>query len=215
MSKNKLHLGCGECYFDGYTNIDYPLTEHNVQKTSVADLQANLLEITYASSSIDEIRLHHVFEHFSRAVAAAQLCRWNHWLKVDGELRIEVPDFERTAKAALGSLFSRSTNQYVALRHIFGSQEAHWAVHYHGYSEHTLKELLINFGFRPILTRRNNWKGTYNIDISATKIKAFETKDECNEATRGYLNRFLVDQSESELRLLDCWMEEFDKNLII
>lgn len=215
MSEHKLHLGCGERYFDGYMNIDYPLTEHSVQTTSVADVQADLLKITYNQETIDEVRLHHVFEHFSRAVAAAQLCRWNHWLKMGSELRIEVPDFERTAKAALGSFFSKASNPYVALRHIFGSQEAHWAVHYHGYSESTLKEILVEFGFKSHTVRRNDWKGTYNIDISATKTTSIKSKEESDQITRKYLSKFLVDQSESELRLLDSWMDDFEKHLII
>jgi predicted SAM-dependent methyltransferase len=215
MSMVRLHLGCGQRYFEGYTNIDYPLTEHSVQKTSVADVQADLLKITYAAQSVDEIRLHHVFEHFPRAVAAAQLCRWNSWLKDGGELRIEVPDFARTAKAALGGWFSKGNNPHVALRHIFGSQEAHWAVHYQGYSEKTLTDFLQAFGFKAVQCLRNSWKGTYNIDIKATKSRSINSKEEFEKIARVYLSHFLVDQSESEILLLETWLADFRNHLLL
>ena len=90
----KLHLGCGQRYLDGYTNIDFPSTEHTVQTVSVADEFHNLFELLYKQKTIDEIRLHHVFEHFDRATACAFMVGWNSWLKIGGNLRIEVPDFE-------------------------------------------------------------------------------------------------------------------------
>lgn len=215
MTSTKLHLGCGQHYFDGYINVDYPLSEHNVQTDSVADVQADLLRITYAENSVDEIRLHHVFEHFPRAVAAAQLCRWNEWLKQDGELRIEVPDFARTTKATRDGLFSKPLNPYVALRHIFGSQEAHWAVHYQGYSEESLSEFLQIFGFKISNIRRNDWKGTYNIDVSATKVHSMTSEADREQSAQHYLSLFLVDQSESELRMLEIWLEDFREHLIL
>src|SRR5438477_9516222 len=97
----KLHLGCGQSYFEGYVNIDYPLSEHSVMKTSVADQFGNLFELNYAPETIEEVRLHHVFEHFTRAQACAMLASWNSWLKPGGIIHIEVPDFEKTAKAVL------------------------------------------------------------------------------------------------------------------
>ena len=101
----KLHLGCGEIYFKDYVNIDFPLENHSVQRSSVADQFSNLYELSYPINSITEIRLHHVFEHFSRAHALAFLAAWNRWLKFEGVLRIEVPDFYTTAKKA-SSLFA-------------------------------------------------------------------------------------------------------------
>ncbi len=71
----KLHLGCGQKYLDGYINIDYPLTsEHSVQQNSVADELANLMELRYKPGTIDEIRLHHVFEHFSQSNGLCITC---------------------------------------------------------------------------------------------------------------------------------------------
>lgn len=79
----RLHLGCGEQHFSGYVNIDHPSDQHNVMR-SVADIQADVRHLDFPDGSIDEIRLHHVFEHFPRVVALALLIRWHRWLKVGG-----------------------------------------------------------------------------------------------------------------------------------
>ncbi|MBU1349519.1 MAG: hypothetical protein ABII99_02395 [Patescibacteria group bacterium] len=94
----KLHLGCGENYLEGYVNIDFPPEFHTIQNKSVADKYANIFELKYKKDSIEEIRLHHVFEHFERAVALALIAGWRSWLKKNGVLRIEVPDFKMKIK---------------------------------------------------------------------------------------------------------------------
>jgi len=207
----KLHLGCGQRHFEGYKNIDYPLSEHSVQKTSVADEHANLLELKYPSESIEEVRLHHVFEHFTRAQACALLSGWNSWLQPLGKLHIEVPDFERTARAVL-RMFSNNKAQSVGLRHIFGSQEAHWAVHYEGYTKKRLKDFLEMYGFKTIEIKQEQYLDTYNIQIIGQKIKKL-TRKECKAITEKYLSGFKVADVEGEQVLLDYWMNDFEVQL--
>jgi hypothetical protein len=207
----KLHLGCGQRYFDGYINIDYPLSEHSVQTISVADRHANLLELNYEIATINEVRLHHVFEHFSRPCALALLASWNSWLVKDGILCIEVPDFEASAKKYL-SAFSSNRQKSIALRHIFGSQEAHWAVHFEGYSKKMFKKLLPLFGFEIINFSFNNWKGTYNIVVKAKKINLI-TKVNSAKMAKDYLSTFLVSDTESEIILLEKWMDDFNEQI--
>ena len=93
----KPHLGCGERYINGYINIDFPSESRTVMDTSKADIHTNILELNYSLESIDEIRLHHVFEHFTRPVASALIAGWYSWLKPGGKMHIEVPDFEETS----------------------------------------------------------------------------------------------------------------------
>ncbi|HSH65444.1 MAG TPA: hypothetical protein VLB84_06510 [Bacteroidia bacterium] len=207
----KLHLGCGQRYFEGYTNIDYPLSEHSVQQTTIADEYANLLELRYQPGTIDEVRLHHVFEHFSRATALALLYSWNTWLKKNATLRIEVPDFEKTGKVAL-SRFSSKKAKAVAMRHIFGSQEAHWAVHFEGYTPSSLRAVIELYGFRVLEIKKNSHMGTYNIDVIATKVKDLSFT-EAKTITRNYLNGYLVADVESERLMLDIWMNDFEKQV--
>jgi hypothetical protein len=207
----KLHLGCGQRYFEGYVNIDYPLSEHSVQQTSIADEYANLLELRYKPGSIEEVRLHHVFEHFPRAVACALLYSWNTWLKKSGTLRIEVPDFEKTGKVAL-SRFSSKKAKAVALRHIFGSQEAYWAVHFEGYTPSSLTEVMQLYGFKVSEVKKNSHLGTYNIDISAIKIKDLSIT-EALHVTKTHLGGYLVANVESERLMLDIWMKDYEKQV--
>jgi len=80
----KLHLGCGETYLPGYINIDFPPSQHTVQKQPKADLYADIRQLSYPSESVEEIRLHHVFEHFDRPTALRLLIDWYEWLKEGG-----------------------------------------------------------------------------------------------------------------------------------
>lgn len=142
----KLHLGCGEAYLEGYTNIDFPVAEHSVMKPK-ADVFADIRTLQYAPGSIAEIRSHHVFEHFSRAETLKLLRQWHGWLAVGGKLVIETPDFEGSIKKFL---YADIRTQSQLGRHIFGSQEAKWAYHLDGWYGRKFKFVLSRFGFEKI-----------------------------------------------------------------
>jgi len=202
----KLHLGCGQKYLEGYVNIDFPSSEHSVQEKSVADVHADLLALCYPVGSVDEVRLHHVFEHFPRPVACALLASWGSWLREAGVIHIEVPDFTRTARAIL-SPFSSLKKQAVAERHLFGSHEAHWAVHCEGYTPRLLEAMLASAGFSVGKIRKNAWRGTYNFEAIAVKGASPGTRVDLEAASQTFLANFLVDESEN--KLLDVWMEMY------
>jgi len=208
----RLHLGCGTRYFEGYRNIDFPPDEHGLAFEPVADELANLLDLRYPEGSVDEVRLHHVFEHFTRPVACALVASWHGWLRPGGTLRIEVPDFERTARAALRR---RATphERGVALRHIFGSNEAAWAVHYEGWTPGRLRGLLKAFGFEIAGVERGAYKGTHNIDVTARRTDAPLSAADLAARARAFLALHRVDDSPSELELLEVWMREFERQL--
>ena len=97
--------------------------------------------------------------------------------------------------------------QAVAERHLFGSHEAHWAVHCEGYSAKMLTAMLASFGFKVSKIRRNSWRGTYNFEIFASKNASGSARDLFEAASRNFLSNFLVDQSET--KLLEVWMEMY------
>lgn len=207
----KLHLGCGQRYLQGYRNIDFPLSEHSVQQTSVADQFANLLELKYQASTIQEVRLHHVFEHFTKAQACALLASWNSWLNIDGVIHIEVPDFEETARAVLDGIAGNQA-QSVGLRHIFGSQEAHWAIHYEGYTAKRLSKLLELYGYQVRKVNQVRYLDTYNLEVIARKARTL-SRNECRNAALEYLMGFMVADVESERTLLGIWINDYDAQI--
>jgi|SRR5882672_8643874 len=207
----KLHLGCGQRYLDGYVNIDFPASEHTVQVESVADRHADLLSLTYPEGGIDEIRLHHVFEHFARHTACALAASWQSWLKNGGQLRIEVPDLVLTGLAGFNP-FASFRRRCVAERHLFGSHEADWAAHKEAYSVGQLRKLVQAFGFAIDRVNRNSWRGTYNFELFGTKKHRMD-RVACERAARAYLGEFLVDDSPSELRLMDTWMSLYSRQI--
>jgi Methyltransferase domain len=204
----KLHLGCGQRYLEDYINIDYPASEHSVQEKSVADIHADITQLSYPASSIDEVRLHHVFEHFTRPVACGLVSAWRSWLKPGGILHIEVPDFRRTAFVVLNPL-SSSRSKTVAIRHIFGSHEASWAIHCEGWTASQLSNLLKRLEFKMLELRKNSWKGTYNFEVIARKNAIDLSKVESEKRVEDFLSGYLVDSSQGELKLLSVWMDEY------
>ena len=205
----KLHLGCGQVYLEGYSNIDFPPSKHTVQEKSVADKNHDLLTLRYKAETIDEVRLHHVYEHFIRPVALALVASWNTWLVKGGVLHIEVPDFDRTARVVL-SRFSSDNDKKVALRHIFGSNEADWATHYEGWSEKRLVEVFNLMGFEVTNTIRGSYKATRNITVIGKKTKKSPAQKTVEKAVRNYLSDFLVDKNDPmEKELLNVWMKDF------
>lgn len=208
----KLHLGCGQVYLDGYVNIDYPLSEHTVQEKTVADKHADLTKLKYKAGTIDEVRLHHTYEHFIRPQALGLLASWCSWLKKGGLVHIEVPDFDATAKLVLG----RRTNDHdrkVGLRHIFGSNEAPWATHYEGWSKKRLVEAFELFGLDVLETKESAYLATRNITIIGEKSGKSLSRKEFAKRARSYLRGFTVDDSDFETRLLDIWMGFFEEQL--
>src|SRR6185295_12103863 len=115
----RLHLGCGETYLEGYVNIDFPSSEHTIAHIK-ADKYADLRTLEYGVETVEEIRNHHVFEHFNRGEALGLLIKWRTWLKPGGILMIETPDFEESARELLNVPLEKKGP---LIRHIFGSQE--------------------------------------------------------------------------------------------
>ncbi|MCX5921941.1 MAG: methyltransferase domain-containing protein [Candidatus Dependentiae bacterium] len=207
----RLHLGCGENRFSGYVNIDYPPSEHTVQKTQAADVYANLMTLSMPQNSVDEIRSHHVFEHFDRQNALALLCKWYNWLKVDGTLVIETPDFDASIKMLTSSTYSYEQKQSV-LRHVFGSHEAYWAVHWDGWYREKFKKILSTLGFENITFELTQWQLTRNIIVRATKKVNRDFQDVASKA-KYILRDSMVDTSSSEENMWRIWCQLFDNAL--
>jgi len=214
-------------------NIDYPASEHSVMSVK-ADKYADIRTLTYPAGSVDEVRNHHMFEHFTRAEALHLLLAWRKWLKADGILHIETPDFAGCARAYAWSLSRK--RRFELGRHVFGSQEAGWAIHYDFWDKAKFKFVLHELGFKNIRVRRyaNSFAKYYahipfanligrlipervyrarggnklpNIEVIAEKDAAYPLNDK--EAVRRILAQYLVGR-ENE-KLLRVWLADFDR----
>lgn len=173
----RLHLGCGEQYLEDYTNIDYPGTEHSVMNVK-ADEYADITILQYAPNSVDEIRLHHVFEHFQRTTALGLLIRWHEWLKPGGKLVIETPDLEGSAKIFLSN--QPWEIKAATVRHLAGDHSDKWAIHVDHWSSERFQHTLKALGFADVQTTASNWAHPpylANVTAVATKGKNL-TRDE-------------------------------------
>jgi hypothetical protein len=210
----KLHLGCGQNYLNGYVNIDFPKTKHTIQKNSVADRFEDIAKLSFKKNQVEEVRLHHVFEHFRRPQILAMVACWNTWMVNEGKLHIEVPDLSRIARVFVNPL-SSIKSRAVAERHLFGSHEASWAAHYEGYDERLLSYVISAFGFEIIKIRRTSWRGTHNIHIFAKKNYDLKSINYAKEIGEKLLSKFLVDNTSGELEILKVWMHMFNEQLLI
>jgi FkbM family methyltransferase len=166
----RLHLGCGEQRLDGYVNLDYAPDAHNVMRVR-ADFHADVAALEFPSESVDEIRLHHVFEHFPRVVALALLVRWQRWLKPGGVLRIETPDLEGSARV-IASTEAPLAHKLAAARHLAGDQAAPWAYHVDLWFPERFRRTLARLGFTDVAVTSSRWAEPphlANVDVSARR----------------------------------------------
>lgn len=212
----KLHLGCGQIYLKGYVNIDYPLNEQTVQKKVRADIYQDITTLHFKESSIEEIRLHHVLEHFPRYTSLALLCKWRDWLKIQGKLIIETPDVLKCFKM-MSSPLIRYENKQQIMRHIFGSHEASWAVHYDGWYKKKYSHILKEIGFNNVDYQYQTWGNTYNITVTASKTNEdydfkkyrLKIKDILTLSTikTKYPKGFVLEKGETDM--LALWLDNW------
>ena len=165
----RLHLGCGEQHFDGYVNIDHPAEQHNVM-TVTADYQADITQLDFPPQSVDEIRLHHVFEHFNRVTALAMLITWQQWLKLGGKLYIETPDLMGSAAILVSDV--PWAVKMGTVRHLAGDQAASWAYHVDHWFPERYQHTLQRLGFGQVQAGTSRWpQPPYLCNVHAIGIK--------------------------------------------
>ena len=131
----KLHLGCGKLKLDNFINIDI--------LSNVSDLKLDFSNLSiFNSSNIEEIYISHALEHFKRREIIPLILEWNRILKVDGILRIAVPDFEKVVKIYLKN---RDISELTGL--LSGGQRDKYDFHYINFDIYILEKLLRACGF--------------------------------------------------------------------
>lgn len=194
----RLHLGCGNVYVPGYTNIDID--------SEKADVKKDIRELDYESNSIDDIVLMHVLEHFSRVDALGLIIKWHDWLQVGGRLIIEVPDFKKSAE---GLLHASSETQAKILRHLTGDQGSEWSFHKTQWSKESLESTLKIFGFRieRSTTKPMKHNGLFSASVEVIKEKAVLLEDQYQVAV-DILAQSQTSNSDGEKAKHTKWCEQ-------
>lgn len=132
----KLNLGCGNYPIAGYTNIDVASPK--------ADIVGDFTRMRF--EGVDEVEMSHSLEHLGWFEAPAVLSKIRGWMAPHGELRVEVPD--------IVALMEMSPSDPNFQQWMFGSQDHEGEVHRAGYSEESLRDLLVRCGFHVMSSRR-------------------------------------------------------------
>lgn len=207
----RLHLGCGERRLPGYINIDYPPDHHNVMQAR-PDFAADITTLSFPPSSVDEIRLHHVFEHFNRVVALGLLINWHRWLKPGGKLIIETPDFEEEVRAFLTPGVS-FPDRMSAVRSLEGDQTAAWGYHVGQWFGERFYHTLTQLGYTDISISRSisgHRPPLHNLTVIATRDADRERSAQISAAS-GLLANSTV--AEAERATWTVWVQQLEKFL--
>lgn len=145
----KLHLGCGKRNFGpDWIHIDGGDFDHVVHH--------DLTKLPYDDKSVDLIYSSHVIEYFDREEIIPILTEWKRVLKVDGVLRLAVPDFGAMAKLYL----DKNIPLDKFLGPLYGKMKMNDTTVYHKttYDYYSLSNLLEKIGFYKV--KEYNWRDT-------------------------------------------------------
>ncbi len=207
----KYHLGCGSHYLEGYLNVDFPPTNHNVNHDIKADLYIDIMEMQY--NDCDEIRSHHFFEHFNYFDTFVLLFKWTDSLKLGGKLIIDLPDLEELCKAYLNA---NVETKFIIARYLYGSHEADWAYHINGWSKSTLEYILTELGYViQGVDKYGNFtdnKPNCGITVTATLNHKFDSDTLINKFSRLF-ELYKNGNTDFENRLCEYFVTEFKKKI--
>src|SRR5262249_2818211 len=179
------------------------------QLQSAADWFADITTLRFPDQSVDEVRNHHIFEHFHRPVALALLCQWQRWLKVGGQLHIETPDFQSSLELLQSPHYTYLQKQII-LRHLFGSHEARWALHCDGWYKDKFEHVLSALGFERLQFEFTEHQRRRNVIVHACKQRLVDFAG-MQQAAKALLRESMVDDSSIEQRLWQVWCRNFDE----
>lgn len=185
--KTKLNLGSfTTMYHHGWTNIDVHdlggFAGHYKYQYQLADLRQG---IPYQTQTVDLLMLHHMLEHFSYSDGLQLLRDCRRVLKLDGAMRIVVPDCQRLVGGYLATNPENNGRGLWELDEINDESAASptaagklWALLCHGhqaaYDWETLARQLREAGFKPqqaqLRTNPANHPGTAQILRETTEM---------------------------------------------
>lgn len=147
---DKIHLGCGVKYLQGWYHVDaleYPHVDHVGRVEDLSFIPDNSSQLIYAC---------HVLEHFGRKTYRAALEEWFRVLAPGGVLRLAVPDFRAAAELYLSGDMQRGLEDVRGL--LVGGQRDQYDFHGMIFDQETLDTTLTDIGFSQV--RLWDWRKT-------------------------------------------------------
>jgi len=135
----KLHLGCGDYWFDGYINIDLGVFGGT---DMLWDLNKGL---PFQNETVEIIELYDVLEHFGKEEAERLVDEFKRVLIPKGKVRLSVPDIETVVE-----VFKDDNDKM--LHHIYGINSGD--CHKYGYFRKSIAKLFIDHGFSEALATK-------------------------------------------------------------
>jgi predicted SAM-dependent methyltransferase len=136
----KLHLGSGPFNLQGWVNIDARQYKH----IHICKEDFDLKE--FVDSSVSEIYMCHVIEHFSFAESKCLLINLKKKLAKNGVLRISVPDFDKIV-----NIYNKNKSDLNVIKGaLMGGQGYEYNFHKSVYNYKSIKNLLTDCGYNYI-----------------------------------------------------------------
>lgn len=152
----RINVGSGHTPLAGHLNIDIE---------PPADQVGDFMLMSF--SEIDHVEMSHVLEHISWRDTQRALAVVASWLRINGSLRVEVPDMNVLCQLGVGIIGWEMG--------IFGAQTSDGEYHKAGFSVETLVNSVAAAGFRVDLVR--TFRSTHPerngypcIELSATRV---------------------------------------------
>lgn len=156
----RLNIGCGPIRRRGEIGVDR-------YQTSAADVISDIFALSFATDSVQAVRLDHILEHLPRRSVVRALLEAKRVLKSGGWLSIGVPDMAQLCQA-----YDRSdlADKVWLQGYIFGSQTHEGKYHKSGWDGVMLKDILEAAGFVRIRIRNDfARKESYSLRSRAVK----------------------------------------------
>ena len=187
----KLHLGCGNLKLDDFLNID--ILSNN------AEIKLDFTNLSlFNNSNIEEIYVSHALEHFKRQEVINLILEWNRVLKLDGVLRIAVPDFEKVVK-----MYLKNKDISELIGFLSGGQKDEYDIHYINFDIYILEKLLKACGFDNIerynatyfLGNKDDYSKCYLPHMDIDKGELMSLNIICKKTKNIDINNLILDET--------------------
>lgn len=136
----RIYIGSGHARIPGFQRFD-------IDPKTAPDILGDVARITekVPAGTVDELKAHHILEHFFIAQAFGVMREWWAVLKPGGRLEIAVPDCGYAARAY--AMQAIDHNQFVKILAGADQMANEWMVHKNFFTTERLERLLFITGF--------------------------------------------------------------------